>query len=109
MPNFHNSKLKKEVVLRDPVHEYIHIEDEVILDILKTQEFQRMRRIKQLGPIAYVFPGATHTRFEHNLGVYELTRRICNIFAKKYPSQRSGDGLWDDSNRLISRMCRTSA
>ncbi|MBI0033133.1 HD domain-containing protein [Lactobacillus sp. M0396] len=101
MPNFHNSKLKKEVVLRDPVHEYIHIEDKVILDILKTQEFQRMRRIKQLGPIAYVFPGATHTRFEHNLGVYELTRRICNIFAKKYPSHRPGDGLWDDNNRLL--------
>ncbi|MBC6357233.1 HD domain-containing protein [Lactobacillus helsingborgensis] len=101
MPNFHSNRLAKEVVLRDPVHEYIHIEDQVILDILKTKEFQRMRRIKQLGPIAYVFPGATHTRFEHNLGVYELTRRICNIFAKKYPSRRSGDGLWDDNNRLL--------
>ncbi|BDR60989.1 HD domain-containing protein [Lactobacillus xylocopicola] len=101
MTKFQNTKLNQEVVLRDPVHEYIHIEDQVILDILKTKEFQRMRRIKQLGPIAYVFPGATHTRFEHNLGVYELTRRICNIFAEKYPSRTSGDGLWDDGNRLL--------
>lgn len=101
MPKFQSSKLTKEVVLRDPVHGYIHIEDQVILDLLKTKEFQRMRRIKQLGPTAYIFPGATHTRFEHNLGVYELTRRICNIFAKKYPSQRPGDGLWDDNNRLL--------
>lgn len=102
MPKFYSPKLKNEVVLRDPVHKYIHIEDQVILDIVKAKEFQRMRRIKQLGPVSYVFPGATHTRFEHNLGVYELTRRICNIFAKKYPSLTPGDGLWDDNNRLLA-------
>lgn len=101
MLNFQSEKLKDEVLLRDPVHGYIHIEDKVIFDILQSKEFQRMRRIKQLGPISYVFPGATHTRFEHNLGVYELTRRICNIFSKNYPSRESNDGLWDDSNRLL--------
>lgn len=102
MPKFYSPKLASEVVLRDPVHGYIHIEDKVIFDILQSKEFQRMRRIKQLGPVSYVFPGATHTRFEHNLGVYELTRRICNIFERKYPSLRPGDGLWDDNNRLLA-------
>ncbi len=101
MLNFQSEKLKDEVLLRDPVHGYIHIEDKVIFDILQSKEFQRMRRIKQLGPISYVFPGTTHTRFEHNLGVYELTRRICNIFSKNYPSREPNDGLWDDSNRLL--------
>ena len=101
MLNFQSEKLKDEVLLRDPVHLYIHIEVIVIFDILQSKEFQRMRRIKQLGPISYVFPGATHTRFEHNLGVYELTRRICNIFSKNYPSREPDDGLWDDSNRLL--------
>ncbi|WP_302320204.1 HD domain-containing protein [Lactobacillus intestinalis] len=101
MLNFQSEKLKDEVLLRDPVHGYIHIEDKVIFDILQSKEFQRMRRIKQLGPISHVFPGATHTRFEHNLGVYELTRRICNIFSKNYPSREPNDGLWDDSNRLL--------
>lgn len=101
MPRFQSEKLNHEVVLRDPIYGYIHIEDKVILDILQSKEFQRMRRIKQLGPISYVFPGATHTRFEHNLGVYELTRQICDIFAKKYPSIMPGDGLWDDDNRLL--------
>lgn len=101
MLNFQSEKLKDEVLLRDPVHGYIHIEDKVIFDILQSKEFQRMRRIKQLGPLSYVFSGATHTRFEHNLGVYELTRRICNIFSKNYPSRESNDGLWDDSNRLL--------
>ncbi len=102
MPEFNSPKLKNEVVLRDPIYGYIHIEDKVVLDILKSKEFQRMRRIKQLGPLSYVFPGATHTRFEHNLGVYELCRRICNIFAKKYPSTRPGDGLWNNDNRLLA-------
>lgn len=102
MPEFNSPKLKNEVVLRDPIYGYIHIEDKVVLDILKSKEFQRMRRIKQLGPLSYVFPGATHTRFEHNLGVYELCRRICNIFAKKYPSIRPGDGLWNNNNRLLA-------
>lgn len=88
MTRFQSEKLKQEVVLRDPVHGYIHIEDKVVLDILKSKEFQRMRRIKQLGPVSYVFPGATHTRFEHNLGVYELTRRICDIFSKNIPQLR---------------------
>lgn len=101
MSKFQSRKLAKEIVLRDPVHDYIHIEDQVILDIIETKEFQRLRRIKQLGPITYVFPGATHTRFEHNLGVYELTREICNIFAEKYPSRTPGDGLWNDDNRLL--------
>lgn len=101
MPRFQSKKLPTEVVLRDPVHGYIHIEDQVVLDILQSKEFQRMRRIKQLGPISFVFDGATHTRFEHNLGVYELTRRICDIFAKKYSSLYPGDGLWDDDNRLL--------
>lgn len=101
MPKFYSPKLANEVVLRDPVHGYIHIEDKVIFDILQSKEFQRMRRIKQLGPVSYVFPGATHTRFEHNLGVYELTRRICNIFERKYPTMTAGDGLWDDNNRLL--------
>lgn len=105
MARFQSEKLKQEVVLRDPVHGYIHIEDKVIFDLVKSKEFQRMRRIKQLGPVIYVFPGATHTRFEHNLGVYELTRRICDIFAKKYPSIIPGDGLWDDDNRLLVELC----
>lgn len=101
MVRFQSKKLAEEVVVRDPVHGDIHITDQVVLDVLKSKEFQRMRRIKQLGPVSYVFPGATHTRFEHNLGVYELTRKICDIFEQKYPSKTPGDGLWDPDNRLL--------
>ncbi|MDO4912682.1 MAG: HD domain-containing protein [Lactobacillus sp.] len=99
MKKFTSPKLAKKVILRDPVHGTISITDQVVFDILQSREFQRLRRIKQLGPIAFVFPGATHTRFEHNLGVYELTRRICDTFEEKYAGE--DENLWNPDNRLL--------
>lgn len=55
MEKFQSKKLDHEKVLRDPVHNYIHVKDKVILDIINSKEFQRLRRIKQLGPASYVF------------------------------------------------------
>lgn len=104
MTKFDSPKLAREVVVRDPVHGYIHLDTQVALEVVRSQEFQRMRRIKQLGPTAFVFPGATHTRFEHNLGVYELARRISNLFTDKYPSQSTGDGLWAPRENLLVQM-----
>jgi deoxynucleoside triphosphate triphosphohydrolase SAMHD1 len=43
------------------------------LQIIDTCEFQRLRKIKQLGNAHYIFPGATHSRFEHSIGVYHLS------------------------------------
>lgn len=63
-------------VLRDPVHGYIHIDDQVIWDLLKCREVQRMRRIHQLGGVFQVYHGAEHSRFSHSLGVYEIARRM---------------------------------
>ena len=62
-------KLPREKVFRDPVHNYVHVQHRVILDLINTPEFQRLRRIKQLGVSDYVFQGAEHTRFAHSLGV----------------------------------------
>lgn len=101
MSKYQSPKLPHEVVISDPVHGYIHIENKVVLDVINSKEFQRLRRIKQLGPASYVFPGATHTRFEHNLGVYELTRRICNIFSQQYVSKTPNDGLWNPEENLL--------
>ncbi|MBD5431978.1 MAG: HD domain-containing protein [Lactobacillus sp.] len=103
MVKFKSQKLDHEKVIRDPVHNYIHIRDKVVYDVIKSKEFQRLRRIKQLGPASYVFPGATHTRFEHNLGVYELTRRICNIFNDRYATQHPNDGLWNPEETLLAQ------
>jgi len=60
----------KEKVIRDSVHGDIYIAEEPILALLDTPEFQRLRRITQLGGAQFAYPGATHTRFSHSLGVY---------------------------------------
>ncbi|MBA1393284.1 HD domain-containing protein, partial [Lactobacillus sp. XV13L] len=94
--------LTREKVFRDPVHNYIHVQHRVILDLINTPEFQRLRRIKQLGTTSFTFHGAEHSRFGHCLGVYEVTRRICDTFARNYPSTSPDDGLWDDQQRLVA-------
>lgn len=57
--------------IRDPVHGSIQILDEEI-PIIRHDFFQRLRNIKQLGFSEYVFPGATHTRFIHSIGVMNV-------------------------------------
>ncbi len=90
-----------EKVFRDPVHNYIHVEHQVILDLIDSKEFQRLRRIKQLGTTSFTFHGAEHSRFSHSLGVYEITRRICNIFKRNFPIEDNPENGWDDSERLV--------
>ena len=63
-------------VLRDPIHGYIHIDLKVVWDCLNRREFQRLRRIHQLGGDFQVYHTAEHTRFSHSLGVYEIVRRM---------------------------------
>lgn len=91
-----------EKVFRDPVHNYIHVNHQVILDLINSKEVQRLRRIKQLGTSSFTFHGAEHSRFSHSLGVYEITRRICNIFQQNYSSEKLGEEGWDDSQRLVA-------
>lgn len=94
--------LPVEKVFRDPVHQYIHVQHQVILDLIDSKEFQRLRRIKQLGTASLTFHGAEHSRFSHSLGVYEISRRICDIFHRNYSVEKIGTGGWDDGERLIT-------
>lgn len=100
--NNHNEYLPIEKVFRDPVHNYIHVQHAVILDLINTREFQRLRRIKQLGTTSFTFHGGEHTRFSHSLGVYEITRRICDIFERNYSIAVDPVHGWDDSERLVA-------
>lgn len=92
---YKNEKLKEEKVFKDPVHRYIHVRDKVIWDIIGTREFQRLRRIRQLGTTYLVFHGAEHSRFQHSLGVYEIVRRIID-------DGFSGRPEWDEEERLVT-------
>ena len=62
------------MVIRDPVWNTIRL-DPVAVAIMDTAAFQRLRYIRQLGLAHLVYPGATHTRFDHALGVYHLAAR----------------------------------
>ena len=61
-------------VVRDPLWNNIRLDAEA-LSVLDTPAFQRLRYVRQLGHAFLVYPGATHTRFEHALGAYHLARR----------------------------------
>lgn len=66
-------------VISDPLYGYIKIKDETIYDLIKTRFFQRLRRISHLSTASLAYPTATHTRFTHCLGVYELARQISKL------------------------------
>lgn len=68
--------LPEEKVFNDAVHGYIHVTDHVIWQLINTPEFQRLRRISQLGGSRMVFSSAEHSRFSHGLGAYELSRSL---------------------------------
>jgi HD superfamily phosphohydrolase len=61
-------------VIRDSLYSRVPVNRNV-LALMATPEFLRLQRVKQLGWVYTVWPGATHTRYEHSLGVYYLARR----------------------------------
>ena len=65
-------------IVRDPLWNNIRIDAEA-LKVLDSEPLQRLRYIRQLGHAFLVYPGATHTRFEHALGTYHLTRRTLGL------------------------------
>lgn len=100
MSDYSRKQLQEEKVFKDPVHRYVHVRDQVIWDLVKTKEFQRLRRIKQLGTLYLAFHSAEHSRFNHSLGVYEIVRRMIENF-EEYPEWDSGDRLLALSAALL--------
>jgi HD superfamily phosphohydrolase len=64
--------INKRKIINDPVHGFIIVPTDFIFDLLEHPYLQRLRRIKQLGLTSFVYPGATHTRFQHALGAVHL-------------------------------------
>ena len=85
--------------MRDPIHGLIVFEneiDKIAWKLINTPEFQRLRRLRQLGFSEMVFPGATHTRFIHSIGVYHNARRLMKV-VKKF----KGDDDFDEERAKI--------
>ena len=67
-------------ILRDPLWNNIRV-DELTLRLVDTPVFQRLRYVRQLGLAYLVYPGATHSRFEHALGAYHLSRNTLALLS----------------------------
>ena len=80
--------------VRDPVHNLIEFDttdneiERVVWELLQSRPFQRLRRIKQLGLSELVYPGATHTRFAHSIGVFHTARELMKIVRIKTPTNQ---------------------
>lgn len=83
-------------VIRDPMWDSIRV-DATAMKIIDTAAFQRLRYIRQLGFAHLVYPGATHTRFDHALGVYHLAG-----LAVRSLRERSDvpDDVWQDAELI---------
>jgi uncharacterized protein len=68
--------------IRDPVWKHIYV-SRPLLRILALEQFQKLDRIRQLGPAYLVYPGATHTRRSHSLGVFHIARRMITTLVRK--------------------------
>ncbi len=64
--------------IKDGVHDHIEVGG-IGAELMETPQVQRLRRVKQLGTVPLVYPSANHSRFEHSLGVYELTERALDV------------------------------
>jgi HD superfamily phosphohydrolase len=73
----------KRKIFNDPIYGFITIPHEIIFDLIEHPYFQRLRRIKQLGLTALVYPGALHTRFHHAMGAMNLMGEAISILRSK--------------------------
>jgi HD superfamily phosphohydrolase len=79
-----------EKIIRDPVHDVIAFRtdcrgDALLFSLVNTMEFQRLRRIHQLGLASLAYPGADHSRYSHSLGVMETARKMLHRLADFFP------------------------
>jgi HD superfamily phosphohydrolase len=75
--------VNKKKIINDPLYGFITISSELIFDVIETPEFQRLRRINQMGLADFVYPGALHTRFHHALGAMHLMSRTLDNLRDK--------------------------
>ncbi len=75
--------LNKRKIFNDPVYGFISLPDDFIFDLINQPLFQRLNRVRQLGLIYLVYPGALHTRFHHALGAMHLMHESIKVLQEK--------------------------
>ncbi|KAK6155183.1 hypothetical protein DH2020_009431 [Rehmannia glutinosa] len=84
--------LRSSKHVHDNVHGNIYL-DPLVLKFIDTEQFQRLRDLKQLGMVHMVYPGAVHSRFEHCLGVYWLAGQAVHKLKTQQGSELGIDGF----------------
>ena len=82
--------MQKQTRIYDPIHGFIEITP-LMKQLIDTEEFQRLRDLKQLGATSFVFPSANHTRFEHSIGVSHLAGKMIESIRKNNPELKITD------------------
>lgn len=78
-----SNTVNKRKIFNDPIYGFITLPNEIIFDLIEHPYFQRLRRIKQLGLTALVYPGALHTRFHHAMGAMYLMTQAIEVLRSK--------------------------
>src|SRR5688572_19494633 len=87
-----------EKIIRDPVHDVIAFRldrptDALLFKLLNAAEFQRLRRIRQLGMASLAYPGADHSRYSHSLGVMETARKMLAQLRQSFRLDEEGETI----------------
>uniref|UniRef100_A0A3B3VH18 HD/PDEase domain-containing protein n=1 Tax=Poecilia latipinna TaxID=48699 RepID=A0A3B3VH18_9TELE len=85
--NCRRKNMLTQTVFNDPIHGNIELHP-ILVKIIDTPQFQRLRNIKQLGGVYYVYPGASHNRFEHSIGVAYLAGELLQTLKEKQQKLR---------------------
>lgn len=90
--------------IRDPLHDLIEFNpselERTLWKVVQTRPFQRLRRVKQLGFSEFVYPGASHTRFAHSIGVFHTARELMSVVKRN----ASEDGISKELRALAAAL-----
>ena len=92
-----------EFSTRDPVHAFI-VYSEWEREVINHPAFQRFRRIRQLGLTEFIYPGATHTRFEHALGTMHVATKMFDAIVRKQKPYLINDRLYEEAGLQRDRQ-----
>ncbi len=93
----------------DPIHGLIQFDrndpsQNLLLSVMNSKAFQRLRRIKQMGLAEFVFPGATHSRFVHSIGSASLMMQVIDHFNRSPKAKALLDSHYGNTNIPLSRL-----
>lgn len=94
--------MSKKQRIRDIVHDLVEFDggkfEQMLWEVISSKEFQRLRRIKQLGFSDLTYPSASHTRFAHSIGVFHIARQMVELISKMR-IDRTDDEIKEDKKK----------